>query len=239
METTQRTVYNSIKMNYTSKVISNEKIGSKIYKTLVDTPDGFEFKAGQFVNFKVKDNMRRSYSITSAPGEEGLLFYTDISPNGIGSKFFMGLKEGDEVEFLGPLGRFTYMDNEMPMILIGTGTGIAPLYSISVEALRNFNIKKEIKLIFGLRFEEDIFLKEELENLQKEFSNFEYAITLSKPGKTWKGLKGRVTNCLHDYMTEDEVDAYICGGQDMIHSVEELLLDKGVPQDNIFYEKYY
>lgn len=233
--------------NYKAIVESNEKISLKIYKTVVKVlePAGFTFKAGQFASTRVKDQLRRSYSIGSKPGQissDGLPqldLYVDVGPMGPGSLFFMNAKTGTTFDFIGPLGSFTYREGETPVLFIATATGIAPLYSIICDELAKGN-KRNFILYFGCRYKDDLFLVSELEELAKAHENFKFLITLSKPDEGWTGLRGRVTDHItNDIMMGDKYDAYVCGGQAMISDINEILLSKGISSENIFFEKFF
>jgi len=76
--------------------------------------DEFSFKAGQYVSVKVnEEGDRRAYSIASAPGGNKICLLVDVSPDGVGSRFFNEVKVGQKVEVLGPMGRFVVGDEEL------------------------------------------------------------------------------------------------------------------------------
>lgn len=232
-------------MNFKAKVEFTKKINEKIYVMrlrLVD-PEEIDFKAGQFVSIDVGGDIRRSYSIASDPDDKNFVdIYNDIAPMGPGSKFFLEAKDGQEVSFLGPLGQFHYEKEEegdLNIFFIATGTGVAPVYSMLLQALDS---KKEnkIHLFFGLRYEKDQFLVEELRELEKKHPNFQFHLTLSKPSEDWKGLTGHVTHHIEEHLEANEqARFYICGSQKVISSTEELLLQMGISADNIHYERFY
>jgi NAD(P)H-flavin reductase len=231
-------------MNKKAKVESIEKVSAKVIKIRfkLTEPTSIEFKPGQFVSMKVDTMIRRSYSIASAPfNTEFIDLYNDVMPGGPGSKYWLKLKVGDEAEFLGPLGIFKYVEgSNKPVIFIATNTGIAPFYSMIVHALESERSTRPIYLYFGVRYEEDIFMNEEFEELAKKFENFKYKLSLTRPEENWTGLKGRVTELIEkDFDSLKGYEAYICGGQAMIASTEELLLTKGMDIESIYYEKFY
>ncbi len=231
-------------MNKKAKVESIEKVSAKVLKIRfrMTEPTSIDFKPGQFLSMKVDTMIRRSYSIGSAPfNQEFVDLYNDVTPGGPGSKCWLKLKEGDEAEFLGPLGIFKYNEgSNKPVIFIATNTGIAPFYSMILHALESERTTRPVYLYFGVRYEEDIFLNKEFEELVEKFKNFKYKLALTRPDEKWEGLKGRVTELIEqDFDDLKGYEAYICGGQAMISSAEELLLKKGMDVESIYYEKFY
>lgn len=203
-------------------------------------PAEIEFKAGQYALVIVNDRDKRAYSIASSPEhKEYFDFYVDISPGGVGSKFFESLKEGDEVEYFAPIGRFFYIENEKPALFISTGTGNAPFFSMVESALINGE-KKTIRMLNGFRYKNLVFGKDRLDDLAKTYPNFTHDICLSKDNQDGY-KKGRVTAHLEEEVKNlgTDIDVYVCGGKEMILDVEKNLIALGVPKENIRYEKYF
>jgi len=215
-----------------------QELTRKVYKfsfSIVEDLE-FEFQAGQFISIVVAENVKRYYSIASVPGEKFLELIVGTSPGGPGSIFFEKIKVGDVVDVLGPLGKFVYQSSGAALF-IATGTGIAPFASIIKDELKKGNQKK-IELLFGVRHQQDIFLKDELDELEGKYPNFTYNLTLSRPDESWKGKEGRVT--AHDGIILHSIDRdfYICGLKEMIEDVKAMLIGAGVDEKRIFVEMY-
>lgn len=235
--------------------------------TLTD-PKEIIFFAGQYVICKIgppKGN--HTLSIASAPaspthrGEpnpDGTIeLLQSVAPMGEGSKWLLGLKVGDTVQFLGPLGKFILQkETNRPKVFVATGCGIAPLRAMIFEELngqRTINNKqgtiknkqgtinnKQMTLYWGLRHETDVFWKEEFEALGMKHPNFHSTITLSQPTDRWTGTRGRVTEHVITG-TPDLVNAefYLCGTRQMIVDMKRILADNGVPQGQIYTETFF
>ena len=124
----------------------------------------YDFLAGQYVSVKVApDGTRRSYSIASPPDGKTIELLIDVSPGGMGSQYFLSSNEGDTVEALGPVGIFTLATkNPKPnRMFIATGSGIAPLRAMTLDSLRKKTALGEVRLLWGMRHEEDLFWQEE------------------------------------------------------------------------------
>lgn len=231
------------------RVVSNKKLTDLVYETtfkMID-PTVLEFKAGQHFIFEINSRAVRQLSIASAPQtKDSFQLCIDISPRGPASLFIEGLKAGDQVRCRGPLGRFVLSDEAAKNILfVATGVGIAPLKSMIFD-LYNRRAEPEVKkikqieLYFGVRFSKDIFYFDQFEKLAADWPKFKFFPTLSKPDAAWAGLKGRVT----DHLVKNEIavaqtEAYLCGSGQMIVDVKELLQAKGMPDTQIYFEKFF
>lgn len=194
-----------------------------------ERPEGFDYLAGQFVQIKVPDGTDvtyRSYSLASTPKDNTIDFCIKIVPNGKGSTYLNDLAVGDTMTIRGPLGHFVCTEDASAHFFIATGAGIAPILGMIRDELENKNIPKDIHLLFGVRYEEDVFWLDKLDALVTQYKNFTYRLTLSRPTDTWKGLKGRVTEHLAEHPIDH--DFYLCGSMEMVKDVRNMLLKNGV-----------
>lgn len=206
-------------------------------------PYRIEFQAGQFVSIDIGGGERRSYSIASKPSEyHEVEICVDVSPGGKGSDFLKNLKPGDEVNFMGPLGQFVLdpdQDKEKNLLMVATGSGITPLRSMIREQLEEKEEKRLIKLFWGLRFVDDMFWEEDFRRMHKYFNNFEFKFILSKPPQFWPLNSGHVTQEIESLELGSSWGVYLCGSQAMVKEVSELVISKGVPKDQVHFEKFF
>lgn len=203
-------------------------------------PDNFLFKAGQFMQFEVPDGDKmvlRSYSISCPPTQDDLEFCVKILPGGKASTLFAAAHVGDEFRIRGPRGMF-FNSEDAPIYCIATGAGIAPIMGIITDELKNKKNSNEIRLLFGVRDEEDMFWNERFETLKQNFSNFDYSLTLSqpKPDGSWSGLRGRVTDHLLHHLISHRF--FLCGSPAMVKDVRDILLKNGVDAKQIHFEVF-
>ena len=228
---------------YKSKISLKEEIAKDTFLIRINLPDGdlIDFQPGQFVNILVAPNIRRSYSLANSPSSNTYVeILGDSVIGGPGSLFFKNSQVGDDVEFLGALGQFTYKEDPKPVYFFSTGTGVVPFISMITYALETLKTQRKIKLFLGFRHEESVFYKEYFENLASKYPNFEFILTLSQPNESWQGKKGRITTHYEQVVSSDpNIDAYICGSMKVIDDVYARLLSLGVSKERIFYEKYY
>lgn len=228
----------------TGKILKTTNLTEDVFELKIETPEAFDFQAGQFVTFKIDDQVPpcfRAYSIASAPNPTANFeVCIKVVKDGRGSNWLQTRKENDQVIFLGPNGKFVLQsDKSKKIIFIATGTGIAPFRSMIEDELKKGN-QQEMHLIFGVRHIKDIFYKDLFEELANKHPNFKFDISLSKPeNDNWQGHKGRVTDFLQNLEIDSEnTNVYICGLKDMIDSVSSILKEKGLPDEDIHFEKY-
>ncbi len=216
------------------------------YYFRLETPPKIDFRAGQFITFKVPagegKTTPRSYSIASPPYLEGeFVLCVKLIPGGKASTWFGTLAPGTKVPFRGPVGKFV-LDNAAEadhLLFVGTGTGVAPLRAMILDLLRKGE-KKRLTLYFGVRHIADVFYLDEFKALKEKHPNFDFVVTLSRPeNDSWTGPKGRVTDLVQALPDVKGLEVYICGSNDMIQEVKAVLLGKGINEDRVRYEKFY
>jgi len=227
---------------YKGKIEKNDYLNKKVIYCRIKhlEPEKMEFKAGQYFMIIIDKRTKRAYSIGSTPNHQDYVeTYVDITPGGPGSQFYMNAKVGDEVEYIGPIGRFVYEEGESPLLFIATGTGLVPFLSMIEHALTNGS-KRKMNLLLGFRYKSGVFAEEKLKDLSKKYDNFKFRICLSKDqGEGYSS--GRVTPYLEETVQElgEGLEAFICGGKEVVESIEQDLFDLGVSKEQIRYEKYY
>lgn len=205
------------------------------------TPSEISFLPGQTVMLYVAPGINRSMSIASVPVEKNsILLVHDVAPMGPYSKWALTAKPGDHMSFMGPLGMFV-MDKESPRsrVLVATGSGIAPFYAMAKEYLTGGGTTS-VTLYWGLRYEEDIFWQKEFEVLSRQYPNFKFVLTLSKPADSWQGKRGHVQE--HLFAGEQNLanaDYYLCGSKAMTDEMREKLKAAGVPETQVKFELFY
>ena len=210
----------------------------------LETP--FDFEAGQFISVKIEDKdipCIRGYSIASYPKKENSLsLCVKIIKNGRGSNWLNSLKEGQEMQFLGPNGKFVFepKSSTKNTLFIATGTGITPFKSMLEDQLLNKNNQNKFHLLFGVRYINGIFYEDVFKSLAAKFPNFTYDITISRPEKPdWNGNKGRVTALLENLqMDTTSTETYLCGLKAMLTEVSSILESKGMSSENVHKEQY-
>ncbi len=196
-------------------------------------PSSLSFQAGQAIAVSVPDEVSgspllRYFSLASPPcSSTHLVLLLNSQDRGKGSTFLLEKNIGVEVQIFGPCGSFLLQHEPgKELLFVGTGTGVAPLWSMMATLLEK-GTSQPIKLLWGLRGELDQYYLQELEAWTTQHKNFSYVLTLSKPNETWEGKQGRVTDLLQDLTSVNNLAVYVCGNRAMVNEVNTLLMEKG------------
>ena len=228
-----------------------------------------DYKAGQFITLGLAnpaDNgkiVRRAYSIASHPENKDYIelvirWVRKPLPGRLTTQIF-NAKEGDEILWLKPTGRALLINEEFVtgekdnrrIICIGGGTGLAPFVSFA-QHLHDTNDKREIIVLHGASYVDELSYKDLLTNLENESIargkdewNFRYRAAISRPqewfNRSWSGQVGRVETFLRprdsgisaleeligDKITKENTIFYVCGWQGTIDGVMDFLNPKG------------
>ena len=179
------------------------------------------------------------YSIASAcdpahPGE-----FEIVAAVHAGADAIDALELGAELEAEGPAGAFTWQAQPSPAaLLVGVGTGIAPLRAMIQEQLAQ-GTETRLLLLAGHRAPEDVLFHDELAEVAQAQPRFQFVPTLSGDSAAWPGQRGRVqTQLAHAVHSLGPLDAYVCGRLDMVTDVVRALQALGVPEARIRGEGY-
>ncbi len=188
------------------------------------------------------EKVYRAYSISSQPSrDDEIELEIRLVPSGICTTYvFEHLKVGDNVTINGPYGHFYLQDTDAKIIFVAGGSGNAPIKSILNDMLEK-DIQREAIYFFGARSKCDLFLVDEMREMEKKLPNYKYVPTLSQPlpEDNWEGDVGRVTTAIERHIESGEnTEAYLCGSPGMIESVVEVLKKKGIPEDKIYFDKF-
>lgn len=220
---------------YKTKLIEKSLISDTVFKYKLLRPKNFSFTPGQYINIKVADNARRSYSIASSNDAKEIELIIDISPNGPGSKFFKEIKVDNTFDFLGPLGHMyiSKVDLKYQQIaFISTGTGIAPFLSI-FDFLEKNNYEGKVYNLYSEKFKKDVIKSETFKKIK-----ISSIITLTRDTDSCY-LTGRVTSHLSKIPLVKNSLFFVCGNNQMVTDVCKYLEQNNIPKNSIKREVYY
>ncbi len=214
-----------------------------------------DFIPGQYValGLLTEENklIKRAYSIASSPDQKDRLeFYIARVDGGALTPRLDKLQSGDRL-YVSPKITGTFTLQGVPagshVVFISTGTGIAPYISM----LRTANVWQhnwKFILIHGVRYEQDLAYKDELEKLAKESDLFHYYCTVSRASEAWQGERGYVGKFLKDgvvQVTPESNHLFLCGNPAMIDELSVFLTQRGFKEHkkrspgNLHLEKYW
>jgi CDP-4-dehydro-6-deoxyglucose reductase len=209
--------------------------------------DPLRYHAGQYVEFILKDGARRAYSIANAPHTQGekpaIELHVRHMPGGLFTDHVFGaMKEKEILRIEGPYGSFFLReDSPKPMVLLASGTGLAPIKAI-VEHLKWKRSERPAVLYWGCRTRRDLYLHRWAESMAAEMPNLAYVPVLSDatPEDAWGGRIGFV----HRAVMEDLPDlsahqVYACGAPVMVEAAQrDFVAQCGLPADEFYADAF-
>lgn len=208
------------------------------------------YRAGQFLTLLVPRHgqvVRRSYSLSSAPGEPLCLTIKRVQNGEISRHLIDTLRVGDDLTSLPAAGRFT-LDADQPgdLVLLGAGSGINPLFSLLKDVLRH-QPHRRVTLLYSNTSEADIIFRDELAQWQATYPDrFRLIHLLSRPLTNQLGRQGRLNNLLLEGLlpeligpsSRESVQFYVCGPGDYMRMVQFTLIVNGILPDLIRRENF-
>ncbi|MCF8399520.1 MAG: hypothetical protein K9G58_15215 [Bacteroidales bacterium] len=189
----------------------------------------FQFVPGQVVGLTLDpEEAPRLYSIASGNREDRIQILFNIVPEGSLTKKLIKLKDGDTLYSTKPFGSF--YGKSRPGYFIASGTGLAPYLSMIESGLGKNKV-----LIHGGRTLKSFYLQDELKKMMGE--NYIRCCSQEKGDGVFEG---RLTKYLRQQneLPADH-DYYLCGSSEMVSEARDILIDKGVPFNNIIAEIYF
>ncbi|MBK7857353.1 MAG: PhnD/SsuA/transferrin family substrate-binding protein [Archangiaceae bacterium] len=225
-----------------AKVKRKQSLGRDVVRLQLTTDAPFAVRAGQFVNItRPSDGLTRSYSVASLEQDGHVELHVRVVPNGKMSGWVhRELAEGQELSLRGPTGDCFYVDGrpDQPLVLVGTGTGLAPLVGVARDALSRAH-RGSITLIHGGRTPEDLYLDLELRRLAKQHPNFRYLPVLSKETNVPGAAHGHVDRVLADqFKSLAGFRAFLCGSPNMVRDTRALIYKLGASLDDILADAF-
>lgn len=202
-----------------------------------------QFLAGQYVDILLADGRRRSFSLANPPHADDLLeLHVRRVPGGFFTDYvFDKMKEKALLRFQGPLGTFFLReDSPRPIILIGGGTGFAPLKGILEHAF-HIGLDRPLHLYWGARAKVDLYLDGLPRRWETEHPNFRYTPVLSEPRPEdgWGGRTGWVHEAVAaDYPDLSGYEVYMSGPPPMIRAAKPAFAARGLPEERLYYDSF-
>jgi CDP-4-dehydro-6-deoxyglucose reductase len=229
-----------------ARVLEKTQLSDNVVRLQLRLPAGqrLQFLAGQYVDVLISGGKRRAFSIASCPSLENEieLHIRHVEGGDFTGYVFDELKERDILRLEGPQGNFFVRNDqpERPMIMMGGGTGFAPLKSM-VESLLEHNDQRPINLYWGARNASELYLDElpTLWALERDHISYQRALSDSAVGEAGDAFEGFV----HEAVIADQedlsgFDIYMSGPPAMIEVSKRAFIEHGVPEDRLFYDSF-
>ncbi len=233
-----------------ARVLEKTRLTDNVVRLRLKLPPALrlQFLAGQYVDALLQDGKRRAFSIASCPSleDEIELHIRHVDGGGFTGWVFDTLKERDILRFEGPLGNFFVRNDqpERPLLMMGGGTGFAPLKSM-IEHLLEQGDEREIHLYWGARQASDLYLDELPQSWAKAHPHIHYHRALSDVAETagdnaakdyYPGLVHQAV--LHNHPDLSGFDVYMSGPPAMIDTAKAAFAGKGLRADRLYYDSF-
>ena len=235
---------------YEGQIVGIEQLSDncRSFVLKIDDCDHFEFVAGQFMTFDLPIGEKRlhrwrSYSISGQVEDSNLIEFCIVkNENGLGTPYLFTLNVGDVIKCKGPEGGFVLPQDiaDKEIIMICTGTGVAPFRSMIRHVISKNIPFKKIHLIFGTRNADNILYRDEFEKLAAENRHFHYDVALSrdKIAGIHHGYVHDIYLKLYGTVTRDRI-FMLCGWTSMIDdTIANLMVKCQYDKSQIRYELY-
>lgn len=221
------------------KVERKVQLAHDVMQLDLKLPDNqrLQFMAGQYLDFILPTGHKRAFSIANAPHDDDFieLHVRHVEGGKFTEYVFHEMTEKTVLRIEAPLGTFVLREeSERPILLVGGGTGFAPLKGM-IEHAFYIGIDRPITLYWGVRSERDLYMPELPQQWAQDHENFSAVSVLSEPDEGWEGRSGFV----HEAIIEDipniaDYDVYMAGPPVMVEAAVAAFELKGLSRDHMF-----
>jgi NAD(P)H-flavin reductase/ferredoxin len=233
-----------------ARVARMERLSPSLMRLFLSLGPGerIDYTAGQYIHIVLDDGAKRAYSFASAPplaldpAAQTIELHVRLIPGGrFTTHVFERMREGDTVQFEGPLGRFALnAASPRPVLFVAGATGFAPVKSILEDAFRR-GVQRPMTLYWGVRSAAELYLQDEVRRWEREHPNFRYVPVISHADDdaSWPGRRGLV----HQAMLQDHPDlrgfeVYACGSLKMVEAAVPDFLAHGLDEQFCFSDAF-
>ena len=240
-----------------SRAIAVKQFGARLTKITPLTHDirlieveldkPLKFWAGQYVDLTLVDaGVTRAFSMANAPvNGTSLSFIIKKYPDGAFSAQLDGtLQPGAQMTAKGPFGTcFRREARPGPMLLVGGGSGMSPLWSILTDHVASGE-QRPIRFFYGARTRADLFMLDEIAAFAAKLPDFKFipALSHATADDAWEGEAGYIHEVVQRHLRAESldgtIDAYACGPAPMIDAMLPVLQMNNVEPDHIYFDKF-
>jgi len=229
-----------------SRVASIEKVAPDVAIIALQLPanEALAYRAGQYIEFMLRDGKRRSYSMASAPSFDGpISLHIRYMAGGLFTEqVFNSMKERDILRFEGPFGTFYLREeSDKPIVLLASGTGFAPIKAL-IEHMIHLKSTRPVSLYWGGRRPRDLYMNTLCEQWAATLPNFRYVPVVSHalPEDHWQGRTGFVhAAVMQDIPDLSGYQVYTCGAPVVVDAARrDYVLQCKLPPDEFYADAF-
>ncbi|NLS04165.1 2Fe-2S iron-sulfur cluster binding domain-containing protein [Rhizobium sp. P32RR-XVIII] len=237
--------------SFKGRISNIQRLTHDIRGIEIELGSPMKFWAGQYVDITVTtekgETITRSFSMANTPREtQKLSFIIKKYPQGkfSGELDSGGIRAGADVTVVGPYGTcFRREEREGPLVLVGAGSGMSPVWSILNDHLLSGE-SRPVYFFYGARTPDDLFYLDQIAALVDRHPEVTFIPVLSHADETndWSGERGFVHQAVDARLKElgidGEGDVYACGPPVMIDALQPVLFMNGFESERIFFDKF-
>ncbi|WP_151446187.1 2Fe-2S iron-sulfur cluster-binding protein [Lacisediminimonas profundi] len=215
-------------------------VTDSVLHLVLETPEPVPFLPGQYMNVHLGDGSTRSFSMASAPDGRQLDFHVKRVPGGQFTESQLSQAQpGQTLDVELPLGSFhLHREDYRPLLMVATGTGIAPIRAI-LQSLLDDPDCPPVWLYWGMRSEAELWLADELASWRERLYEFQFVPVLSRAGAQWQGRRGHVQDAIAmDFDDLSEHAIYLCGAPEMVHQAKSAFIVRGASIDHLYADTF-
>lgn len=224
---------------FQAKVVDVRSISHDVYLVELQLPRRRElsFHAGQYLSVNLPDTDPCYFSIASGPSAELIELHIQATPEWVSAqKVIDALTSGGEVTVEMPHGRACLASvPEKPLLLVAAGTGFAQMKSL-VDYLQGTSYDRPVRLYWGVRHHEDMYLKSLAQQWQDEWAPFTFKqVVGDDEDNDWSGHHDQlVRTVLASGADWKNVEVHASGSPTMVYTLMDALIEAGMPQEAFF-----
>ncbi|MGO1500279.1 MAG: FAD-binding oxidoreductase [Marinobacter sp.] len=224
---------------FQANVVDVRSISHDVYRIELQLPRRRElsFHAGQYLSVNLPDADPCYFSIASSPAEQHIELHIQASPEWVSAqKVIDALTSGETVSLEMPHGKACLASAPAkPLLLVAAGTGFAQVKSL-VDYLRSTSFAQPVKLFWGVRRHEDMYLRSMARQWEKDWSSFTFQpVVGDDEDSDWSGHHDQLVRAvLASGMDWNNVEVHASGSPTMVYTLMDALVEAGLPTDGFF-----
>ncbi len=223
-----------------ARVVSVESLSSDVRRLRLRPAQQFTYRPGQYLDVLHSSAAVRSYSIASLPSDGLLELHVRRIEGGLVSGYLHELEVGADVSIRGAFGQCFHVadDPDKPLLLVGAGTGLAPLLGIARDALDQGH-RGAIRLVHGGLQPDRLYLRDELAQLAETWPQLSiHPCVLRDAGASERqGALDQVAVQVAG-STLGETRAFLCGDSDLVRILQRSLFLAGMSSAEILADPF-
>lgn len=224
---------------FQAKVVDVRSISHDVFRVELQLPRRRElsFHAGQYLSVQLPDADPCYFSIASSPSEQNIELHIQASPDWVSAqKVIDALTAGGEVTLELPHGKACLAAvPAKPLLLVAAGTGFAQMKSL-VDYLRETSYDQPVKLYWGVRRHEDMYLRSLAQEWERDWARFTFLpVVGDDEDNDWGGHHDQLVRAvLASGMDWRNVEVHASGSPTMVYTLMDALIEAGLPEAAFF-----